>query len=236
MERLEPIEAARLFIDKYFTNCNAAVLAGSVVRGQATATSDLDIVVFDEQIESSFRESVCEFGWPIEVFVHNLSSYKDFFLMDYHIAKPSMQRMVTEGIVLRNDGVLNDIKLEAEKMLAAGPKEWSEETIRTKRYFISDVLDDFIGSTNEQEAIFIASSLSMLLHEFVLRVNNQWIGTSKWMVRSLRQYDSTFADKFIEAFQIFYRTGEKAKVILLTEQVLEPYGGKLFAGFSHGKK
>lgn len=62
MERLEPIEAARLFIDKYFTNCNAAVLAGSVVRGQATATSDLDIVVFDEQIESSFRESVCEFG------------------------------------------------------------------------------------------------------------------------------------------------------------------------------
>ena len=147
-----------------------------------------------------------------------------------------MQRMVTEGIVLRNDGVLNDIKQEAEKMLVAGPKEWSEETIRTKRYFISDVLDDFIGSTNEQEAIFIASSLSMLLHEFVLRVNNQWIGTSKWMVRSLRQYDLTFADKFIEAFQVFYRTGEKTKVILLAEQVLDPYGGKLFAGFSLGKK
>ncbi|MEZ2718318.1 nucleotidyltransferase domain-containing protein [Niallia circulans] len=236
MERLEPVEAARLFIDTYYANCNAAVLAGSVVRGQATATSDLDIVIFDEKIVSSYRESMMEFGWPIEAFVHNLSSYKDFFLMDYNIAKPSMQRMVTEGIILRDDGALQAIKQEAKQMLAEGPKEWSEETIRTKRYFITDVLDDLIGADNKQEEIFIASTLSFLLHEFVLRVNKQWIGTSKWMVRALRLYDSLFADEFIEAFDCFYRTREKDKIIEITEKVLKPYGGKLFAGFSLGKE
>lgn len=236
MERIEPMEAARLFIDTYFPNCNAAVLAGSVVRGQATATSDLDIVIFDEKIGSSYRESMMEFGWPIEIFVHNLASYKDFFLMDYNLAKPSMQRMITEGIVLKDDGVLQVIKQEAEKMLVEGPKEWPEETIRTKRYFISDVLDDFIGSDNEQEVIFIASTLSFLLHEFVLRVNKQWIGTSKWMVRSLRQFDQKFANEFIDAFETFYRTREKENIIVLTERVLKPYGGKLFTGFSLGKE
>lgn len=236
MERLEPVEAARLFIDTYFSNCNAAVLAGSVVRGQATATSDLDIVIFDEKIVSSYRESMMEFGWPIEVFVHNLSSYKEFFLMDYNIAKPSMQRMVTEGIVLRDDGALLAIKQEAKQMLAEGPKEWSEETIRTKRYFITDVLEDLIGADNKQEEIFIASTLSFLLHEFVLRVNKQWIGTSKWMVRALRQFDPLFADEFIEAFECFYRTREKERIIEITEKVLKPYGGKLFAGFSLGKE
>ncbi|WP_312094321.1 nucleotidyltransferase domain-containing protein [Niallia sp.] len=235
MERLEPIKAAHRFIDTYFTNCNAAILAGSVVRGQATATSDLDIVIFDEKIEASYRESVLEFGWPIELFVHNLSSYKDFFLMDYNIAKPSMQRMVVEGIVLRDNGILQDIRQEAEKMLEEGPKEWTEDTIRTKRYFISDVLDDFIGSDSEQEVIFIASTLSFLLYEFVLRVNKQWIGTSKWMVRSLQQYDTKFADEFIAAFDTFYRNREKVKIILLADKVLQPYGGKLFAGFSIGK-
>jgi len=236
MERLEPMEAARLFIDTYFTSCNAAILAGSVVRGQATATSDLDIVIFDEKVVSSYRESMMEFGWPIEIFVHNLATYKDFFLMDYNLAKPSMQRMVTEGMVLKDDGVLQAIKQEAEKMLKEGPKEWSEETIRTKRYFITDVLDDFIGSDNKQEVIFIASTLSFLLHEFVLRVNKQWVGTSKWMVRSLRQYDPKFTEEFIEAFDTFYRTGEKEKIIEITEKVLKPYGGKLFAGFSLGKE
>lgn len=27
----------------------------------------------------AYRESLFEFGWAIEVFVHNLTSYKDFF-------------------------------------------------------------------------------------------------------------------------------------------------------------
>lgn len=115
MEKIVPMEAARLFIDTYFPNCNAAVLAGSVVRGQATPTSDLDIVIFDEKIVSSYRESMMEFGWPIEIFVHNLASYKDFFLMDYNLAKPSMQRMVTEGIVLKDDGVLQVIKKRSRR-------------------------------------------------------------------------------------------------------------------------
>ncbi|TDX89469.1 UNVERIFIED_CONTAM: hypothetical protein BJ099_12744, partial [Lysinibacillus xylanilyticus] len=41
---------------------------------------------------------------------------------------------------------------------------------------------------------------------------------------------------FIEAFDDFYKTGEKGKVIQLTEIVLEPFGGRLFEGFSLGKE
>ena len=70
----------------------------------------------------------------------------------------------------------------------------------------------------------------------MLRTNGCWIGSSKWVVRALKHYDVKFTEEFIEAFDTFYKTGEKRKVVQLSKMVLEPFGGRLFEGFSLGKK
>lgn len=235
MTRLEPIAAASAFVQKHFPNCQGALLAGSVVRGEATETSDLDIIIFDEGVDSAYRESLVEFGWPIEVFVHNLQSYKVYFDSDYKRARPSKQKMISEGLILKDKGIVEAIKIEATQLLQKGPEKWTEETIRIKRYFITDTVDDFIGSTNREEDIFIANTLAELLHEFVLRTNNQWIGSSKWLIRALKNHDPAFAKEFYEAFNEFYRTSNKQPLINLVDQILKPYGGRLFDGFSLGK-
>ena len=233
--RIQPVEAAKKFIAEKFPDCQAALLAGSVVRGEDTATSDLDIVVFDEKVESAYRESLIEYGWPIEVFVHNLISYSDFFKSDRESARPSLPRMVSEGIVLFDSGVVSFIKDEAKVLLKKGPEVWSIETIVMKRYMITDALDDLIGSTNPAEDLFIANTLANEIHEFVLRTNVQWVGSSKWVVRALSQFDEKFARLFVQAFDLFYKTGNKDEIIMLTDEVLKPYGGRLFKGFSLGK-
>lgn len=235
INRIEPYKAAELFTSKHFPNCHGALLAGSVVRGEATETSDLDIVIFDKNLKSAYRESVIDFGWNIEVFVHNLSSYKEFFKSDSKRARPSLPKMVSEGIVIIDSGIIESIKQEANDLLEKGPEEWSAETIKIKRYFITDSLDDFIGSTNRAEEIFIANTLAELVSEFVLRTNRKWIGTSKWVVRSLRNYDEKFADHFVEAFDSFYKTSDKNKIIVMVDEILQPFGGRLFRGFSLGK-
>ncbi|MDQ0230204.1 nucleotidyltransferase domain-containing protein [Metabacillus malikii] len=236
IQKLTPIEAAEHFINKHHPNCQAALLAGSVIRGEATETSDLDIIVFDKDIHSSYRESLVDFGWAIEVFVHNVTSYKQIFESDYKRARPSMPRMVSEGVILKDEDIISSIKKEATELLKKGPEEWSKETINIKRYFITDALDDFIGCTNREEDIFIANTLTQLLSEFVLRTNRQWIGASKWVIRSLRTYDEDFANQFVEAFDTFYRTSNKDQIVKLTETILQPHGGKLFAGFTIGKQ
>jgi hypothetical protein len=236
MNHKPPIEAANQFIKKYFPNCQGALLAGSVVRGEATETSDLDIVIFDNNLASSYRESLIDFGWAIEVFAHNLISYKQFFDQDVKRARPSLPRMVSEGIVLKDNGIIESIKKEADSILAKGPEEWTTETINTKRYFITDALDDFIGCSSRAEEIFIANTLAELVSEFVLRTNRKWIGASKWVVRALRQHDEKFAVQFVMAFDFYYRTGEKQQIINLVDPVLLPFGGRLFEGFSLGKK
>lgn len=236
INRMEAYKAAELFTLRHFPNCHGALLAGSVVRGEATETSDLDIVIFDCSLKSAYRESVFEFDWSIEVFVHNLTSYKDFFKSDCERARPSLPRMVSEGIVLKDIGIMEPIKQEAKELLDKGPEEWSADTIKLKRYFITDALDDLIGCTNRAEEIFIANTLAELVSEFVLRTNRQWIGTSKWIVRSLRNYDEKFVGHFVEAFDTFYKTGEKDKIIGMVDDILQPFGGRLFHGFSLGKE
>ncbi|WP_419185662.1 nucleotidyltransferase domain-containing protein [Ferroacidibacillus organovorans] len=178
--KMDAIASANQFIEFRFPSCQAALLAGSVVRGEATNTSDLDIVVFDDNISSAYRESLIKYGWAIEVFVHHLQSYRDFFESDCKRARPSLPRMVNEGVVLKDSGIIDAIKSEAKKLFENGPDRWSLETIAMKRYMLSDALDDFIGSSKEDEDLFIANTLADAIHKFFLRTHGQWIGASNW--------------------------------------------------------
>lgn len=234
--RLSPLEVADAIVQSRFPECDGAVLAGSVIRGEATKTSDLDIVVFDRRISDSYRESFVEMGWPVELFCHNLQSYREFFKSDCERARPCMPRMVSDGMILKDRGIVDDIKKEAKTLLEAGPKKWDMPTLQMKRYFLTDVLEDFIGATNRSEEIFIAGSIAELASEFVLRTNNRWNGTSKWLMRSLTEFDKDIALQFSNAFDLYYRSGVKSEVICLVDDILEPYGGRLFEGFSIGKR
>ncbi|ARI79050.1 nucleotidyltransferase domain-containing protein [Halobacillus mangrovi] len=235
-EKLKGKEAARKFVNNHFPECQAALLAGSVVRGEGTETSDLDIVVFDERLPSSYRESLYEYGWPIEVFAHNFTSYKEFYKSDIERARPSLPRMVAEGIIIKKDVRVKVLKQEAAQILEQGPAPWTEEDIRSKRYFLTDTLDDFIGCEDRAEGMFIAQTLAELTAEFILRTNNQWVGSSKWWARALRQFDKKFAERLFYTFDCYFRNDEKELVMNLVKDVLRPYGGRLFEGFSLGKR
>lgn len=233
--KLEPIVAAKTFVITRFPNCRAALLAGSVVRGEATATSDLDIIIFDDTLGSSFRESFIESGWPIELFAHNLTSYRTFFEQDCRRAIPSLPRMVIEGIILKDTNVVEDIKREARALLDSGPETWSDETIEMKRYFLTDALEDLIGCTTRAEGLFIAGALATLVCEFILRTNRQWTGSAKWMYRALERYDAQAARELVTALETYYQTNETDALIRYVDETLTPFGGRLFAGFSRGK-
>ena len=81
--------------------------------------------------------------------------------------------------------------------------------MKQKRYFITDTLDDFIGASKREEELFIANLLADLLHEYVLRVNGKWLGSSKWFIRVLRKYDEQYADQFVAAFDHFIQRRER---------------------------
>src|SRR5690349_17930039 len=104
-ERREARAQARLIYETRYPDAAAVLLAGSVVRGQATAHSDLDLVVLYERVAHAWRESFLSEGWPVEAFVHDLETLRYFFeKVDGTTAPPSLAYMVLEGVdVVAND-------------------------------------------------------------------------------------------------------------------------------------
>lgn len=234
--RMNAREAASKIVEQHFPGCTGAVLAGSVVRGDATNTSDLDIVIFDKKLPASYRTSFNSFGWPVEAFVHNSESYKFFFESDRKRARPSLPDMVANGVIIKNeDGIIDKIKKEANQILTNGPDKWTKEEFELKRYFLTDVLNDFIGSESRPEELFILNKLVDLVCEFILRTDNQWVGDAKGMYRALQSYDAILTEELIQSLNAFYQYSEKNSMIEFVDRTLEPYGGRFFEGFSAGK-
>ncbi|XEC94383.1 nucleotidyltransferase domain-containing protein [Paenibacillus tarimensis] len=234
--RLQPLEAAKKFVATHFPNCNAALLAGSASRGQHKENSDLDIVIIDDALPSAYRESLTDFGWRIEAFIHTTESIKQCFENDRNKGRPTMPNMCASGIILRDDGTVLALKREAQMLLDEGPKLLTPDEIRASRYFLTDLLDDFIDADRFDEALMTMNVLSLQVAQFVLRVNGRWIGRGKGLAREFRQFNEKLSNRYIEAIRVFSRTEHKQPFIQFVDDMLEPHGGRLFEGFSLGKQ
>ncbi|MFC4775270.1 nucleotidyltransferase domain-containing protein [Paenibacillus sp. GCM10023252] len=230
------IEAATMFVNEELPHSTVALLAGSVVRDQATATSDLDIVVLQPDLQSAYRESVFAYGWPIELFVHNDCSLKEYWASDRSRRIPSLPRMCSEGVVLRDTvGAAAGIQEEASSLLLQGPSPFTEAEDRLERYFITDLLDDLEGSDDYDEQLFIAHELTNKLCNYVLVKHGHWMGKGKWVPRLMKQMDTSLYDELAAALSDLYRLRDKSRYCSFVSGQLERSGGRLFAGFSLGK-
>src|SRR3989442_7023685 len=113
--------AKAICADRY-PDAAVAFAAGSLVRGEGTAYSDLDLVVVYANVASAYRESFRFEGYPVEVFVHDLDTLEFFFFeVDRPSGVPSLPQMVVEGIEIPapND-VSQAMKEPAPALIDAG--------------------------------------------------------------------------------------------------------------------
>ncbi len=222
--------AARLFIGKCYPSCRVAILAGSASEGKDTEYSDLDLVIFEHNEPRPYRRTYNEFGWTIEAFVMDHSSYRKLFMAGIEAALPSLQRMCAEGIVLKDDGTAEGIREEARSDLASGPFPWADEELDMARYRISEDISDLSGSSDREESLFIVQELAAKLVEFVLRANGRWLGEGKWALRMLKQYDAAFSQALTDSLEEFYASNDRKPLLRLADEVLRPFGGRLAEG------
>ena len=224
--------AEKLFNEKY-PDAKAFFLAGSVLRGEATPYSDLDIVIVFEKIEAAYRDSFVYEDWPVEVFVHDESTLKYFFeKVDAPSGYPSLPSMVKESIVISGKDEFSDyLKKYASTIIEGGPEPWSVEAIDRARYGITDFVDDLREPRNYQESYATAGQLYDALANFYFRTKNIWSAKGKTIPRKLGQENPELAKRFNSAFDSLFKDGNVDEVISLSEEILNPFGGLLFEGY-----
>lgn len=232
MQRPDAMTAALEIVAERYAGATVAFLAGSVMRGDATATSDLDLVVVYERLDAAYRESFVHGGWPIEVFVHDPETLRYFFLKsDGPRGVPSLADMVASGVPLpRATDMARSLQALAEDVMAAGPPRWSEQELAASRYEITNLVDDLRSPRSQAEQVATATALYLALSEHFLRAQGLWSATAKTIPRRLHAVAPSFAQRFTDAFAQLFETGHGDAVIALSEDVLKPSGGWLFAG------
>lgn len=226
-----PIDVAKRFVMERFPDCILAVLGGSANTTKYDQASDLDILVVLPDESDLFRKVLSYSGWLVECTMLTLSDYRDRLDECIQVANPALQRLLTEGAILVQSEVGSAIIREAAADIAYGPMPWSAGEKDHVRYMISDKIMDLNGDVEKVEKWFIVSKLLLLISEFILRSNGQWIADGKHLCRKLREYDPILTDELGRRLEDYYEDGNTGEFIEFCERLLEPYGGLLLDGF-----
>lgn len=234
MSRLEHAKQSALEIAQgRYPDAKAILLSGSVLRGHDTPYSDLDIVVLYDKLPHAKRESFYHNTWPVEAFINDTETIR-YFCEEFDLKsfEPIMPTMLIESILICGDeSLVKTLREYAENLIKNGPKPLTEEEYRRLRYAITDTIDDLRQPKGSAEMQASASVLYGQLANYFFRSRNLWCARSKTIPRKMREADSVFAEKFISSFNKLF-AGDSSEVIQLSEQLLSPFGGFLFDGYS----
>jgi len=119
------------------------VVSGTIVRGSAQASSDLDVVVIHE---AAWRQRCQRFfnGVPAEMFVNPAFQIRRQMARDTVEARPVMAHMLATGVLLEDaTGVALTLQAEARASLEAGPA-MPPEALLVRRYGIATGFEDAV--------------------------------------------------------------------------------------------
>lgn len=232
--RPDYLETARKFFKERHPNAAVAFVAGSIVRGEATPQSDIDLVVLyrNEDFDDVHRYSEVYEGWPIEVFAQNIKAQDYFFDKDRKRGIPSMPSMTLEGVAIPEANTLSQMRKQiARDIIDAGPLPLCEKERKERMYHLTDLLDDLVVPRNQGELMGALSLLYDSLGDFYLRAHNKWSGRGKSLFRALKKASPEVADEYERAFQAAFAGGGTEKLIQMAEELLKPFGGRHWAGY-----
>ncbi|MBP1873996.1 hypothetical protein J2Z19_003715 [Ensifer adhaerens] len=229
-QRLAAVRTAETIVRERFPDAAFAIVAGSILRGEGTPSSDIDLVVLHETLESAWRESFTTDAFPVEAFVHDFETLNWFVDQDVAGGHPVLLDMLAGGAVIgRNIERGSSLQAEASAALARGPGEIGAERRNLLRYQITDLLDDLKDERPEAEVRAIASALHQPLCDLALLGRGCWSGKGKWLPRLLLRLDPELAGRFDEAF-LLAAAGQAGALVALARDELALQGGPLFEG------
>lgn len=231
-QKPDPVETARRILKTKHPQAEVAFVAGSIVRGEETQFSDIDLVIVYSKTEFPYRESFLFDSWPVEAFVHDPDTVNYFFeKVDGQSGDISLPSMILDGHMIPERSLLGSrLKERAGEFVAQGPPAWSVRDLENARYAITDLVDDIRGYRNLIELFATLGALHESLANFHFRANLQWSASRKHIPRRLQKQQPQFAVEWNQAFRAAYG-GEVSQLIHLTERILAPFGGFYFDGY-----
>ena len=207
-------------------------LAGSIVRGEGTPYSDLDLVVIFDKLPNAYRESFSFQGFPVEAFAHDPETLNYFlYEIDRPSGIPALAQMILEGIEIPEATELSgSLKRLAASVIESGPPPLSDEDISKLQYNLTSLVDDIRHPRSKDELVASGTELYEALADYYFRRNNLWSAKGKSIPRIVKQTSADLCVRYCISFEELFTGTNPEKVIALVEEILKADGGFLFEG------
>lgn len=227
----QALAIAQSLLSTRYADAAFGFAAGSILRGEGTHLSDIDLVVVYDSLPAAHRESFLAEGVPVEAFVHDPGTLAWFVDDDAARGRPSLLHMIAEGTLV---GTATEsariLQGQVAARLHAGPPPLTQAQRDALRYEITDLVDDLCGERSAAEVVAIGALLHPRLAELALRGRGHWYGSGKWVPRLLTRMDPAVGARFEQAFAVLFASADRAPVLALAQQELAAHGGRLFDG------
>jgi hypothetical protein len=101
-----------------------------------------------------------------------------------------------------------------------------QRALDVRRYLVSALLDDVSDAKDAGERCILLADAFTSLAELLLLAHGCWLGSGKWLMRRLREWDEGVAQRLSTALV----TGDVPSFVQHADELLVPLGGRLQAG------
>jgi predicted nucleotidyltransferase len=183
-------DAVGFVLDRF--NVIGIVAAGTILRGTADATSDLDIYVIHRE---PFRQRIQRFSRnvPTEIFVNPPWTVRSYLSREHADGRPITAHMLATGhVILSIDPIVDELRAEAAEWLAK-PSRPSPAQIVMDRYLAATLYEDArdIAKKDPSTALLILSQSVTAMISFWYRSNGHFIPRTKEFLSSLESLNQT---------------------------------------------
>ncbi|MFD9597829.1 nucleotidyltransferase domain-containing protein [Kitasatospora sp. NPDC059973] len=228
----DPVDQARRLACDRFPDALVVILAGSTAAGRATASSDLDIAVLIGDGGETCRETIRFEGRVVELFIHTRAGLVDLFAADVAARRAVLQSMYATGLVLVDtNGEAGRARALADADLREGPPSLEPETVETKRYGLTDALDDLADAGDQIERLAVAGFVLNAAADLLCDYHHAWIGGGKWLPRRLLEADAERGAALLEGHLHLCESGDPGLMIDAASGILNLVGGPLREGY-----
>jgi|GEM_PF-270737 len=187
--------AAALAVLDAREDLTAVLLCGSVLRGEAGPTSDLDLYCVVERPARQRRHLVAA-SVLVEVFLNPAAQIRRYMADERRENRPSTAHMLTTGHVLldRRPEVLSALRAAAAALLASGPDPLAGVARDLRIYHLRDAYEDAVDAAEagaDAAPAFAACLVAALELHYALR--RRWQPKLKRIAAHLRTWDAEAA-------------------------------------------